>query len=284
MLLLLGSLGLLLGPRAPPRGAPRAAIVAALDYKDPVVAEEFQACQALDTEAVEDELAASGIPVPPTMNDMEMRMMLVEMRLRKSGKVGPQKAKPKAKPGADASAFEVALYEKPAFSELYEEWKAARNTNAANLAIEHVNNARRAKERYGGTALYDETIAKIEAALNARVVKEVKGGALSYAGFPANMGEAGVHDARRLRRPQGLHVGGGRRRPHVRRHRRVRGRRHGEGGDRQVRRDGHGPWHDADARAAVEQSKNIFACINNLSAPVRPRDRLRVGPQVRDVP
>ena len=31
-----------------------------------------------------------------------------------------------------------------------------------------------------------------EAALNARVVKEVKGGALSYAGFPANMGEAGV--------------------------------------------------------------------------------------------
>ena len=192
MLLLLGSLGLLLGPRAPLRGAPRAAIVAALDYKDPVVAEEFQACQALDTEAVEDELAASGIPVPPTMNDMEMRMMLVEMRLRKSGKVGPQKAKAKAKPGADASAFEVALYEKPAFSELYEEWKATRNTNAANLAIEHVNNARRAKERYGGTALYDETIAKIEAALNARVVKEVKGGALSYAGFPANMGEAGV--------------------------------------------------------------------------------------------
>ena len=152
------------------------------------IPQEFQACQALDTEAVEDELAASGIPVPPTMNDMEMRMMLVEMRLRKSGKVGPQKAKAKAKPGADASAFEVALYEKPAFSELYEEWKAARNTNAANLAIEHVNNARRAKERYGGTALYDETIAKIEAALNARVVKEVKGGALSYAGFPATFG------------------------------------------------------------------------------------------------
>ena len=84
MLLLLGSLGLLLGPRAPLR-APRAAIVAALDYKDPVVAEEFQACQALDTEAVEDELAASGIPVPPTMNDMEMRMMLIEVRMRKAG-------------------------------------------------------------------------------------------------------------------------------------------------------------------------------------------------------
>ena len=49
---------------------------------------EFTAIQALDTEAVEDELAQSGIPVPPTMNDMDMRMMLVEMRMRKAGKVG----------------------------------------------------------------------------------------------------------------------------------------------------------------------------------------------------
>ena len=62
MLLLLGSLGLLLGPRAPPRGAPRAAIVAALDYKDPVVAEEFQACQALDTEQVEKNAPDTQVP------------------------------------------------------------------------------------------------------------------------------------------------------------------------------------------------------------------------------
>ena len=66
----------------------RAVVVAALDYKDPVVAEEFTKVQALDTEGVEEELAASGIPVPPTMNDMDMRMMLVEVRLRKAGKVG----------------------------------------------------------------------------------------------------------------------------------------------------------------------------------------------------
>lgn len=61
--------------------APRrtAAIVAALDYKDPEVAKEFTAIQALDTEAVEDELALSGIKVPPTVNDMDMRMMLVEV-------------------------------------------------------------------------------------------------------------------------------------------------------------------------------------------------------------
>ena len=36
--------------------------------------------------------------MPPTMNDMDMRMMLVEMRLRKTGKVGEKKAKPKKAP------------------------------------------------------------------------------------------------------------------------------------------------------------------------------------------
>lgn len=167
------------------------AVVAALDYKDPDVAAEFAACQSLDTEQVEDELAASGIPVPPTMNDMDMRMMLVEMRMRKSGKIGTKKAEPK-KPPANANDFEKALYEKPMFRELYEGWQQARNTNALNLATEHLVNPRRAKERYGSTPKYDETIAEIEAALNAKIVVEVTSGKLAYNGFPANMGEAGV--------------------------------------------------------------------------------------------
>ena len=163
----------------------------ALDYKDPLVAKEFTAIQALDTEAVEDELAQSGIPVPPTMNDMDMRMMLVEMRMRKAGKVGS--AKPKAKKAPEgASDFEKALYEKPAFNALYTEWQAARNTNALNLATEHINNPRRAKERYGATAKYDETIAAIEAALKAKVEVVVDSALIAFAGFPANMGEAGV--------------------------------------------------------------------------------------------
>jgi len=165
---------------------------AALDYKDPDVAAEFAACQSLDTEEVEDELAASGVVPPPTMNDMDMRMMLVEMRLRKAGKVGGQKAAAPKKPLPGANEFEMALYEKPAFKELYEEWQKARKTNELNLATEHLVNPRRAKERYGGTEMYDETIAKIEAALNAKVEKVVSSGKIAYAGFPANMGEAGV--------------------------------------------------------------------------------------------
>ena len=164
--------------------------VAALDYKDPDVAAEFAACQSLDTEQVEDELARSGIPVPPTMNDMDMRMMLVEMRMRKAGKIGAKPA-PK-KPPPNANEFEKALYEKPVFRELFETWQRERNTNAMNLATEYLVNPRRAKERYGGTEKYDATVAQIETALKARKASVATSGKLTYSGFPANMGEAGV--------------------------------------------------------------------------------------------
>ena len=176
----------------PSMSTPRCQIPAmAIDYKDPIVAKEFAAIQGMDTEAVEDELMASGIPAPPTMNDMDMRMMLVEVRLRKEGKIGDKKAPAKkAPPGA--SEFEVALYEKPGFKAWYEEAQRAHNTNALNLATEHITNPRRAKERYGATAKYDETIAAIEAALNMKVEQTVTTARIAFDGFPANMGEAGV--------------------------------------------------------------------------------------------
>ena len=113
------------------------------------------------------------------------------MRMRKAGKIGDTKAAPKKAP-AGASDFEKALYEKPAFKVLFEGWQRDRNTNAMNLATEHLINPRRAKDRYGGTDKYKETIAKIDEALNAKIVKEVTSGKIAYTGFPANMGEAGV--------------------------------------------------------------------------------------------
>ena len=46
------------------------ALQQAVDYNDPVVAEEFAAVQPMAFEDVEEELQQSGIRVPPTMNDM----------------------------------------------------------------------------------------------------------------------------------------------------------------------------------------------------------------------
>jgi len=126
------------------------------------------------------------------MNDMDMRMMLVEMRMRKSGKLGTEKVAGPKKAPPNASPFEAALYEKPAFKALYDDWNAKRMTNQMNLAAEHMNDPRRAKTRYGGTEKYEEVLKQIEEALSAKVEKVVSSPKILFSGFPANMGEAGV--------------------------------------------------------------------------------------------
>jgi hypothetical protein len=125
------------------------------------------------------------------ISQFELKSMLVEMRMRKAGKVG-QKANTPAKPASYANDFERALYEKPAFKELYDRYRQMSNTNAMNLATEHLMNPRQAKERYGGTAKYDEVIREIEQAMNAKVEQVVRSGKLLFSGFPSNMGEAAV--------------------------------------------------------------------------------------------
>jgi len=178
------------GPRARPEIHRAIAPTLALDMNDPDVAEEYAAVMSFDTEQIEDELAAGGIVAPPTMNDFELRTMLVEYRMMKSGKGTTTKAPPK--PTSFGSEFERALYEKPAFKALYERNKNALMQNECNLCIEYLNTPRQAKERYGGTAKYDETVAEIEAALSAKVEQVVKSGKLLFSGFPSNMGETAV--------------------------------------------------------------------------------------------
>jgi hypothetical protein len=55
--------------------------------RDPVVAEEFKLIQALSDEKVENELMFSGVKVNAGMNVMEQRLLLVEYRLMKSGRM-----------------------------------------------------------------------------------------------------------------------------------------------------------------------------------------------------
>jgi len=185
---------LLLGCPAAPRLPARAAVARMeLDYKDPIVAKEYASLQGVDSDDVVDELAASGIVCPPTMNDMEMRMMLVEVRMRKAGTIGGVTAKKaQKKPASYGSKFEEAMWEKPAFKELYEGWQTSKTINAMNLAAEYINNPKRAKERYAGTPNYEETVAAIAEALTAKVVREVSSPLLIFSGFPSNMGEGGV--------------------------------------------------------------------------------------------
>jgi len=193
---LTATLGLLISPArlSPQPGSLRVPSARmALDYKDPVVAEEFATVQTLSMDEVEDELAESGVggSVTAAMNEIDIRLMLCEMRLRKAGKVGSAK-KEAARPSSFGSEFERMLFEKPAFKELYQKWQKENNVNAVNLATEYLNNRKRCKERYGGTDRFEKTCAEIEEALNAKVVQVVKSARLIFSGFPSGMGEAGV--------------------------------------------------------------------------------------------
>lgn len=164
------------------------ALPMALDYNDPVVAEEFNAVQPMTYEEVEEELMMSGVRGSPDMNEMDLKLMLVELRMRLAGKMpGQSTGEKKQKPASYSTKFEEALWEKPKFEELYNGLKAKGDHNAMNVAAEYLNEPEIALGRYGKD--YKSLLADIEAALNAK--KEVNSPTVTFKGFPANMGEMG---------------------------------------------------------------------------------------------
>lgn len=158
----------------------------AIDYNDPVVAEEFAKVQPLSYEEVEEELQQSGIRPGATMNDMEVKLMLVEMRLRLSGRLAGG-GEPKKKPTKFSSKFEEVMWTKPVFAEFYNSLKSKGDHNSMNVLAEYVNNPDITKKRYASS--YAGLLRQAEQALTAP--PPVNSPTLQFSGFPANMGEAG---------------------------------------------------------------------------------------------
>jgi len=159
----------------------------AIDYNDPVVAEEFSKVQNLSWDEIEEELNESGIRAPATMNDMELKLMLVEMRLRLTGKLEGD-GKPKQQPTKFNSSFEKAMWTKPAFEAFYKIYEDKDDHNSMNVVKEYLNDPDVAKQRY--SASYAELITECEGALNAP--PPVNSPTLVFNGFPANMGESAL--------------------------------------------------------------------------------------------
>lgn len=157
----------------------------AIDYNDPVVAEEFANIQPMTYEEVEEELQGCGVRPSPTMNDMEVKLMLVEMRLRLSGRLKGDNTK--KKPTKFSSKFEEALWMKPALEELYNELKVKGDHNSMNVVAEFVNNPDIATKRYETS--YASLLRQADRAMKAP--PPVKSPTLQFSGFPANMGESG---------------------------------------------------------------------------------------------
>ena len=148
----------------------------AINYNDPVVAQEFAQVQPLSFEEVEAELQEKGIPVSPTMNEMDIKLMLVEMRLRFAGKLDGQKKK--ERPTKFTSKLEEAMWTKPAFAEFYNGLKTKGDNNALNVVTEYIQNKDIAMQRYGKD--YKALIKKAEAALTAP--PPVKSPTLTFSG------------------------------------------------------------------------------------------------------
>jgi hypothetical protein len=159
-------------------------LLMAIDYNDPVVAEEFAKVQPMSFEEMEEELNEKGIRVSQAMSAMDVKLMLVEVRLRFAGKLGD--SKPKKRPTKFTSKFEEALWTKPAFEEYYTSLKEKDDHNAMNVVKEYLDDRKMAKVRYGKD--YKAVIRQIEAALSAP--PPVKSTTIEFSGFPANMGEA----------------------------------------------------------------------------------------------
>lgn len=159
----------------------------ALDYNDPAVAEEFAAVQTMEYDEVVEELLQSGVRAPADMGDMDVKLMLVELRtVMKSGDGGS--AETKTKPSSYGSKFEEYLWEKPFFAELYEGLKKNHDHNSMNVAAEYCNDPENGKQRY--YQAYKQLIDDIDASLVAKA--EVTSPTVRFSGFPANMGDMGV--------------------------------------------------------------------------------------------
>ncbi|VEU41175.1 unnamed protein product [Pseudo-nitzschia multistriata] len=173
-------------PSSMARTRQQSALKMAIDYNDPVVAEEFAKVQPMTWEEIEEELNESGIPAPPSMSDMDLKLMLVEMRLRLTGRLDGDKAK--ERPTTFKSAFEEAIWTKPAFAEFYKIYEDRDDHNSMNVIKEMLNIPDIAQQRYSTS--YASLLEELDFALNAP--PPVNSPTLLFSGFPSNMGEAAL--------------------------------------------------------------------------------------------
>ncbi len=165
----------------------------AIDYNDPAVMEEFNVIQTMEYDEVVAELAQSGVRAPADLGDMDVKLMLVELRtvIKGGGGVnggGNSNNNNNIPPSKFGSKFEEYLWTKPVFKALYDELKFAGDHNKMNVAAEYCNEPMDAKSRYYSS--YKTFIDDVEDALNAR--PEVTSPVVQFSGFPANMGDLGL--------------------------------------------------------------------------------------------
>jgi hypothetical protein len=165
----------------PLRVAPRRAAalrVGNIDPTSPEMMAEFEKLKDVSMADINAELEMMGIPTTPDMDDMSVKLRLMEARII----MGAPAA---AGPPAGASAYEFLIYEKPEIKTYVDGLYNKGDINGANAFMEYVNDRPGAEMRYGKEDVYKAVFAVAEEMMAAPSFTSAK---LSFAGFPM-MGE-----------------------------------------------------------------------------------------------
>ena len=154
---------------------------AGLDPSSPQMQAEFEKLKDASRGFVEKELELMGIPYSADMDDMTIKLRLMEARIVMAAPAA-------AGPAANASPYEKLVFEKPAIKAYVDRLYNKGDINGANIFMEYINDPQQAKNRYGKEAAYQAVFAKADELMAAPAFTSAK---LAYSGFPM-MGEDGL--------------------------------------------------------------------------------------------
>lgn len=155
--------------------------VRALDPSSPEMQAEFAVLKDASRGFMEKELELMGIPHKADMDDMEIKMRLMEARIVMSAPAAAGVA-------ANASPYEKIIFEKPAIKSYVDRLYNKGDINGANIMMEYINDPKQATSRYGEIADYQKIFKKADELMAAPAFTSSK---LAYSGFPM-MGEDGL--------------------------------------------------------------------------------------------
>ena len=149
-----------------------------IDATSPEMMAEFEKLKDVSMAEIKQELDDMGIPVSPDMDDMSIKLRLMEARVIFA-------APSKAGPPPGASKYEILIAEKPAIKTYVDGLFNKGDTAGMNAFMEYVNDPVNAKQRYGKDKTYQAIFAVADEMMSAPAFTSAT---LAFSGFPM-MGE-----------------------------------------------------------------------------------------------
>lgn len=159
-----------------------------LDITHPVVAEEYATTTEMSYDDMTDELNVNGIIPPESIDESQLRAMLVETRLRRDGRLSNARGLISwDTPRTFCSNLEEVLWTNHEFARYYRWFEDLRDTNKMNVMLESLAEPEIAKARYANS--YPELLDEIDVILHG-----VRNPMLQFHGFPAKIKETGCKE------------------------------------------------------------------------------------------